>query len=125
MVVLLMIILIRFYTLSLIALFPIFTMNPLYDYNTYNFFSSKFLIYILLSMNAFLFIFQVCCFYGTTNQISSWLSGRAEGLEIWGGQYLCGGHNLFPLVEIGLTGLPKSGMCAPPPPASAIPGYKL
>ena len=71
-------------------------------------------------MNAFLFIFQVCCFYGgfygTTNQISSWLSGRAESLEIWGGQYLCGGHNLFPLVEIGLTGLPKSGMFAPPPP---------
>ena len=60
-------------------------------------------------MNAFLFIFQVCCFYGTTNQISSWLSGRAEGLEIWGGQYLCGGHNLFPLVEIGLTYVPKSG----------------
>ena len=30
-------------------------------------------------------------------------------MEIWGGQYLCGGHNLFPLVEIGLTGLPKSG----------------
>ena len=53
-----MIILIRFYTLSLIALFPIFTMNPLYDYNTYDFFSSKFLIYILLSMNAFLFIFS-------------------------------------------------------------------
>ena len=53
-----MIILIRFYTLSLIPLFSIFTMNPLYDYNTYDFFSSKFLIYILLSMNAFLFIFS-------------------------------------------------------------------
>ena len=36
-----MIILIRFYTLSLIPLFPIFTMNPLYDYNTYDFFFIK------------------------------------------------------------------------------------
>ena len=36
-----MIILIRFYTLSLIPLFSIFTMNPLYDYNTYDFFFIK------------------------------------------------------------------------------------
>ena len=77
-------------------------------------------------MNAFLFIFQVCCFYGgfygTTNQISSWLSGRAESLEIWGGQYLCGGHNLFPLVEIGLTYVPKSGgALAPPAPPGTTP----
>ena len=47
------------------------------------FFIEVFNLYMLLSMNAFLFIFQVCCFYCSTNQISSWLSGMAKGLKIW------------------------------------------
>ena len=41
----------------------------------------------------------------------STLAEMAEGLKIWGGDYLCGGHYLPYLVEIGLTGLPK---CPPP-----------
>ena len=49
-------------------------------------------------------------------------TGMVEGLEIWGGEYLCGGHNMPTLVEIGLIGLPKSvGACAPnPPPPIAL-----
>ena len=34
-------------------------------------------------------------------------SGMAEGLQIGGGDYLCWGHNLHLLVEIGLTGVQK------------------
>ena len=35
----------------------------------------------------------------------------------WGGKKYCGGHNLLPLVEIGLTVLPKTmGVNAPPGP---------
>ena len=48
----------------------------------------------------------------------------AEGLKIWGGKYLCGGHNLSPLVGTGLTDLPKSGgrnKCFAPPLDSAGP----
>jgi hypothetical protein len=37
------------------------------------------------------------------------ITGLQEGLKIRGCQYLCGGHNLPLLVEIGLTDLPKSG----------------
>ena len=33
----------------------------------------------------------------------STLAEMAEGLKIWGGDYLCGGHSLPYLVEIGLS----------------------
>ena len=49
-------------------------------------------------------------------------AGMAPGLKIWGGEKKCvcgGGHILPILVEIGLTGLSKSGGCLPPrPPVS-------
>ena len=42
----------------------------------------------------------------------------------WGGKKYCGGHNLLPLVEIGLTVLPKSGgAIAPPAPPLLRPLY--
>ena len=44
--------------------------------------------------------------------------GRSENPG-WGGPVLCGGHNLLPLVVIGLTGLPNSGW------AKAHPGHPL
>ena len=53
-------------------------------------------------------------------------AGMAPGLKIWGGEKKCmgGGHILPTLVEIGLTGLTKSGggACAPLSSGSAIPG---
>ena len=43
-------------------------------------------------------------------------AGPTEGLKIRGCQYyIFGGHNLTPLVEIGLTDLPKSGEAIVPP----------
>ena len=50
------------------------------------------------------------CFFGRD------VTGPSEGLKIWVCQYYLGGHNLSPLVEIGLTDLPKSG-CAMAHPA--------
>ena len=40
----------------------------------------------------------------------------------WGGKKYCGGHNLLPLVEIGLTVLLKTGGGLQPPPTPA-PSY--
>jgi hypothetical protein len=45
----------------------------------------------------------------------TYTSGASEGLKIRGCQYYLGGHNLSPLVEIGLTDLPKSGCTMAPP----------
>ena len=40
-----------------------------------------------------------------------------------GGQVVLGGNNVSPLVEIGLTDLPKSGWAIAPPPYTYAPGY--
>ena len=54
-------------------------------------------------------------------------SGPPQGLKIWGGHIVLGGDNVPPLVEIGLTDLPKSGRGhvppRPPPPACDGPAY--
>ena len=34
--------------------------------------------------------------------------GPLQGLKIWGGHIVLGGDNVAPLVEIGLTNLPKT-----------------
>ena len=39
------------------------------------------------------------------------------GSEIFGGLVVLGGDNVSPLVEIGLTDLPKTGGAKAPPPA--------
>ena len=47
------------------------------------------------------------------------LAGMQQGSKIWGGHIVLGGDNVLPLVEIGLTDLPKSGgggARAPPAP---------
>ena len=52
--------------------------------------------------------------------------GPLEGIKIRRVPVLFGGHNLSPLVEIGLTDLPKSGgaMAPPAPPGTTSLIYK-
>ena len=42
------------------------------------------------------------------------ITGLLQGLKILGVSKYCGGHNLPPLVEIGLTVLPNIGGAEPP-----------
>ena len=44
--------------------------------------------------------------------------GPSEGLKIRGGPVVLGGDNVAPLVEIGLTDLPKTGGAKAPPASS-------
>ena len=52
----------------------------------------------------------------TENATLQYISGPSQGLKIRGGHVILGGENVPPLVEIGLTDLPKSG-CAMAHPA--------
>ena len=49
------------------------------------------------------------------------IAGMAAGLKIWGASGNVEGHNLPPLVEIGLIDLQISGGAASPPPPPGAP----
>ena len=51
--------------------------------------------------------------------------GPLEGIKIRRGPVLFGGHNLSPLVEIGLTDLPKSAVAITPSTPSGSTGLRF
>ena len=48
------------------------------------------------------------------------MTGLSQGLKIRGGSLYCGGHNLLPLVEIGLATAPQPPSCNGPEVCGAI-----